>query len=78
MISESPKAPPTSPEIARLHLPFPLCSYAGSWKTNYWLRIIDRSQIAPTLDLGPYLDKSLELVRLLTAIVKTTSRNIGR
>jgi four helix bundle protein len=45
-------------------------------ETNYWLRLIDQSGILPSVDLGPFLDDSSELIRLLTAIVKTTSRTM--
>jgi four helix bundle protein len=45
-------------------------------ETNYWLRLLDESAICPEVDLGPYLDRSLELIRLLTAIVKTTARTV--
>jgi putative PIN family toxin of toxin-antitoxin system len=43
-------------------------------ETNYWLRLLDQSKAAPQINLQPHLEKSLELIRLLTAIVKTTSR----
>ena len=43
-------------------------------ETNYWLRLLNESSVAPDIDYGEYLDRSLELVRLLTAIVKTTAR----
>lgn len=45
-------------------------------ETNYWLRLLDESSTCPEIDLGPYLDRSLELIRLLTAIVKTTARTV--
>jgi len=47
-------------------------------ETNYWIRLIDQSGLVPSVDLGPYLNDSLELIRLLTAIVKTTSRTVDR
>jgi putative PIN family toxin of toxin-antitoxin system len=43
-------------------------------ESNYWLRLIRESNIFPHLDLDTHLDASLELIRLLTAIVKTTAR----
>jgi putative PIN family toxin of toxin-antitoxin system len=43
-------------------------------ETNYWLRLLDQSEVASEITLKPYLEKSLELIRLLTAIVKTTAR----
>jgi four helix bundle protein len=45
-------------------------------ETNYWLRLLEESSVCPEIDLGPYLDRSLELIRLLTAIVKTTARTV--
>lgn len=46
-------------------------------ETNYWLRLLDESRIAPEIDLKPHLDTSVDLIRLLTAIVKTTARTTG-
>ena len=43
-------------------------------ESNYWLRLIKESDIAPNLILDPYLEASLDPVRMLTAIVKTTAR----
>ncbi len=40
-------------------------------ETNYWLRLLRDSNIVPTARMSPLLDESLELVRILTAIVKT-------
>jgi putative PIN family toxin of toxin-antitoxin system len=44
-------------------------------ETNYWLRLLDQSGIAQKIDFKPHLEKSLELIRLLTATVKTTKRS---
>src|SRR6266404_1270578 len=44
-------------------------------ETNYWLRLLRDSNIVPTARMSPLLDESLELVRILTAIVKTGSRD---
>jgi len=40
-------------------------------ETNYWLRLLRDSNIVPTARMSPLFDESLELVRILTAIVKT-------
>jgi len=40
-------------------------------ETRYWLRLLDRSQLT-TLNLQDYLVDIEELVKILTAIVKTT------
>ena len=40
-------------------------------ETNYWLRLLRDSNIVPSARMSPLLDESLELVRILTAIVKT-------
>jgi putative PIN family toxin of toxin-antitoxin system len=45
-------------------------------ETNYWLRLLDQSGIAQEINFEPYLEKCIELIRLLTAIVKTTNRSI--
>ena len=36
-------------------------------QTNYWLRLLSQSGIAPEINFEPYLETSLELIRLLTA-----------
>ena len=41
-------------------------------ETVYWLRLLDESNIVTDLDVQQQLDQANELVRLLTAIVKTT------
>ncbi len=40
-----------------------------------WLRLLRDGNMIPTEVLKPYLDKSDELIKILTAIVKTTSLN---
>ena len=40
-------------------------------ETNYWLRLIDKSPHF-TIDVKKHLQDSEELIRILTAIVKTT------
>ncbi len=44
-------------------------------ETNYWLRLIRDSQICPTLKLTNLINESQELIKILTAIVKTGQRN---
>lgn len=41
-------------------------------ETRYWLRLLQASQLVP-LDVSAELEASEELIRMLTAIVKTTS-----
>ena len=41
-------------------------------ETAYWLRLLDASHLVSDLEVKPLLEKANELVRLLTAIVKTT------
>ena len=43
-------------------------------ETNYWLRLLNQSAVVPEIDLESYLEKSLELIRLLTATVKNNPR----
>jgi len=40
--------------------------------THYWLRLLRDSKIVPKAMISPLADISLELIRLLTAIVKTS------
>ena len=47
-------------------------------ETNYWLRLLDQSALAAGVEIKPLLEDSDELVRMLTAIVKTTSKNNRR
>ncbi len=41
-------------------------------ETHYWLRLLRDSKIVPEAKISPLADESLELIRLLTAIVKTS------
>jgi len=47
-------------------------------ETNYWLRLLSQSTLENGPDVEPLLEDSAELVRMLTAIVKTTSGNSPR
>jgi len=47
-------------------------------ETNYWLRLIQEAEISPTIDFSTYLEDSLTLIRLLTAIVKTTAQKMRK
>jgi four helix bundle protein len=40
-------------------------------ETHYWLRLIRDSNIVPAPQITPLADECLELVRILTSIVKT-------
>ena len=42
----------------------------------YWLRLVDQSELVPGIDVSREKDAAEELVRMLTAIVKTTSRTL--
>lgn len=44
-------------------------------ETRYWLRLLQESQLVK-LDFSGYLDWADELVRLLTAITKTTGQKV--
>jgi len=44
-------------------------------ETVYWLRLLDESDLMPDIDVGAELEDALELVRLLTSIVKTTKES---
>ena len=41
-------------------------------ETHYWLRLLRDSKIVPESRITPLLNEGLELVRILTAIVKTS------
>ena len=41
-------------------------------ETHYWLRLLRDSKIVPEAKVSPLADESLELIRMLTAIVKTS------
>jgi len=41
-------------------------------ETHYWLRLLPDSKIVPEAKVLPLADESLELIRMLTAIVKTS------
>jgi four helix bundle protein len=43
-------------------------------ETLYWLLLLDKSQLAKA-DYQPFIEKAEELIRLLTAIVKTAQQN---
>jgi four helix bundle protein len=41
-------------------------------ETHYWLRLLRDSKIVPEPKISPLETESLELIRILTAIVKTS------
>lgn len=43
-------------------------------ETNYWLRLLKASELT-TIDVSEELEQSYEMIRLLTAILKTTVTN---
>jgi four helix bundle protein len=44
-------------------------------ESRYWLKLLDRSQIVK-LDYSTYLNDITELIRILTAIVKTAQKRL--
>ena len=44
-------------------------------ETNYWLRLLRDSDLGGDIDITPLIEKSGEIVRILTAIVKTSQTN---
>lgn len=46
-------------------------------ETRYWLKLLDKSQIVE-MDYSRYLQDVNELVKILTAIVKTSHKNINK
>jgi four helix bundle protein len=47
-------------------------------ETNYWLRLLLHSNLVKNRDIEPLLEESIELIKMLTAIVKTATRNSNR
>lgn len=45
-------------------------------ETKYWLRLLDRSQLVK-LDYNSHLKASDEIIRIITAIVKTSQLNLS-
>lgn len=45
-------------------------------ETNYWLRLLSDSKLCGSEDLSELLDESEQLVKMLTAIVKTSQANL--
>ena len=43
-------------------------------ESSYWLRLLQESQLVQC-DFKSYIDKAQELVRILTAIVKSSASN---
>jgi four helix bundle protein len=46
-------------------------------ETHYWLRLLQKSQLVP-LDYNDYILQIEELIRIITAIVKTSQSNLKR
>ena len=44
-------------------------------ETHYWLRLIRDSQLCMNIDVDPLIEDCEELIRVLTAIVKTTQKS---
>jgi four helix bundle protein len=44
-------------------------------ETSYWLKLINQSEIVQVNNLDEIMEKSQELIRMLTAIVKTSQTN---
>ncbi len=45
-------------------------------ETNYWLRLLAASEIAPEAKLKDLLDESHQLIAILTSIIKSTRKNM--
>jgi len=44
-------------------------------ETHYWLRLIRDSQLCMNIDVDPLIEDREELIRMLTAIVKTAQKS---
>ncbi len=47
-------------------------------ETHYWLRLLRDSKTVPETRIAPLEIKSLELIRILTAIVKTSQTSVAK
>jgi len=47
-------------------------------EAHYWLRVIQESKLSPKHDITNEISLGEELVRMLTAAIKTTSKSLGR
>ena len=47
-------------------------------ETHYWLRLIRDSQLCMDIDVGSLVEDCEELIRMLTAIVKTAQKNSSK
>ena len=45
-------------------------------ETNYWLRLLRDGHLCPSIDLSEIIDESEQLIKILTAIVKTSQKNL--
>jgi len=45
-------------------------------ESNYWLRLLRDSKICGEIDLTEHLQKSEEIIKIITAIVKTTQKSL--
>ena len=45
-------------------------------ETNYWLRLLRDSGISKGIDFSDIIDKSQEMIRILTSIVKTSQEKL--
>ncbi len=45
-------------------------------ETNYWLRLLRDSDWFPSIDLTELIAESEEIIKILTAIVKTSQNNM--
>ena len=45
-------------------------------ETNYWLRLLRDSKIAKEIDLSKHLEESEEIIKIITAIVKTSQKSL--
>ena len=46
-------------------------------ETNYWLRLLRDSKIASEIDLSKHLEESEEIIKIITAIVKTSQKSLS-
>ena len=46
-------------------------------ETNYWLRLLRDSKLCPSVDVSELIGESEQLIKILTAIVKTSQKKLN-
>ena len=58
--------------LAKMHI-----AYKEARETNYWLRLLAELKISNPNEINSLISESIILIRLLSAITKSTKRNLN-